>query len=97
MTDHLWARVKRWWSQDPSQRGPLHDSPRLISAKQARQLLDSITGLSFSNPTHIGTVFNALDELMWWSEAEPDDELAVEWIICIYSVHPLSLESRHGY
>jgi hypothetical protein len=62
-----------------------------ISAAQARRLLDSIRRLSFSNPTHTDAIFNALNELAWWGEADPDDDLAVEWIARIYPVRTLFL------
>jgi hypothetical protein len=92
MTDQLWARITHWWSQDPSQRGSLHairtcDS---ISTTQARHLLDSIVGLSFSNPTHTDAIFDALNELAWWDVGEPGNDLAVEWIVRIYLVRTLS-------
>jgi serine/threonine protein kinase len=90
MTDQLWARVTRWWSQDPIERGRFHDARDPISAAQARRLLDSIRRLSFSNPTHTDAIFTALNELAWWSEADPDDDLAVEWIVRIYPVRNLT-------
>jgi hypothetical protein len=93
MTDQLWACVTRWWSQDPSQRGSLHTihTRNIISAIEARRLLDSIAGLSFSNSSHTDAIFNALDELAWWDVTELDNDLAVEWIVRIYTVRSLPL------
>jgi hypothetical protein len=62
---------------------------RMISARDAQRLLDSIRGLSFVDPRYHSAIFNVLDQLALWDPAQHHHGVADAWIRRLYQASPI--------
>jgi predicted oxidoreductase len=61
---------------------------KVITADQARALLNEIDGVSFTDEASQAKIEHVLTELAFWSKSQHDEEVAIAWIRRLYDVRP---------